>query len=107
MIEPSATIIRFQAALSSGKSRAPQPGSLSALLAGRKGEPRQARSAFAARWSAFIRAHFDSPLHAAVYFDMDEKSGRHWWDGTNTPQGWVVDYAVANIPGAAEWLALS
>jgi hypothetical protein len=53
---------------------------------------------------AFLRAHFQSPLHAAVFFDVDEKAARNWWEGVTGPMGWVVEYAVLNIPGAKTWL---
>lgn len=80
------------------------PGNLSGLLAGRRCDHRRFRALYPDRWSSFIRAHFQSSLHVAVFFDVDEKTARHWWEGTNTPQGWVVDFAVQNIPGAKQWL---
>lgn len=56
------------------------------------------------RWMGFLRAHFSGHMHAAVFFDVDEKTARLWWEGVNTPQGWVVDFAIQSIPAARAWL---
>lgn len=95
------TVVQFP---SPGAFAEDAPGKLSDLLAGRRCDPRRFRAMYPDRWSSFVRAHFQSPLHAAVFFDVDEKTARHWWEGTNTPQGWVVDFAVQFIPGARTWL---
>ena len=93
---PNAQIVRFQAAVS--------PGTLAGLLAGRPCDPRALRAAFPERWGRFVRAHFRNPLEVAVFFDVDEKTGRLWWEGSHGPQGWVVDFAIRSIPDAQHWL---
>lgn len=80
------------------------PGSLAGLLAGRRCDPQAFRRLYPGRWSAFIRSQFKSALHVAVFFDVDEKTARLWWEGTNAPQGWVVEYAIQSIPTARAWL---
>jgi hypothetical protein len=62
------------------------------------------RRMFRDRWGAFLRAHFHNALHVAVFFDVDEATARKWWNYVNEPSGWVVSYARAMIPGAAEFL---
>jgi len=91
-----AQVVRFQAP--------PSSGNLSDLLRGRPCDPRRFRAVYPDRWMAFIRAHFASPVHVAVFFDVDEKTARLWWEGTNAPQGWVVDFAIQSIASAAVWL---
>ena len=93
---PKAKIVRFQVSVSSGN--------LSDLLRGRPCDPRQFRAAFPRRWMAFLRAHFQSTVHVAAFFDTDEKTARLWWEGCNAPQGWAVDFAIQSIPSAVEWL---
>lgn len=84
--------------------RRPSPGEFSGLLAGRACDPRAFRRAYPDRWMNFMRAHFCNALHAAVFFDVDEKTARLWWEGVNSPQGWAVEFAIRSIPAAAEWL---
>lgn len=93
---PGAKCVKFQAAVS--------PGNLSDRLVGRPCDPRQFRAQFPQRWMRFLRAHFQSHLHAAVFFDVEEKTARLWWEGCNAPQGWAVDFAIMSIPTALEWL---
>ena len=76
-------------------------GPLSGLLSGRPCDPLAFRRLYPDRWSAFLRAQFRSPLEVAVFFDVNEKTARQWWEGVTGPQGWASAYAVAAIPGAA------
>ena len=89
-------IVRFQARQS--------PGNLSDLLAGRSCDPRRFRALYPDRWSAFLRAHFQNHMHVAVFFDVEEKTARLWWEGVTGPKGWVVDYAIRALPAARKWL---
>jgi len=75
-------------------------GNLAGLLSGRKADPMAYRRCFRDRWGAFLRAHFQSPLHVAVFFDVDESTARKWWSDINEPSGWVVAFAVKTVPGA-------
>jgi hypothetical protein len=97
ILHPSgAKVIRFQAGVS--------VGNFSGILSGRPCDPREFRAQFPCKWQGFLRAHFQSHLHAAVFFSVEEKTARLWWEGTNAPQGWAVDYAIQSIPSAASWL---
>jgi hypothetical protein len=96
-ISSGVQVIRFQ--------RAPSPGKLADLLAGRPCDPLAYRRVFPGRWTAFLRGHFLSPLHAAVFFDVDERTARHWWEGSSAPQAWVISFAIASIPDARAFLA--
>jgi hypothetical protein len=78
---------------------------LAGLLSGRRADPMAFRRLFRDRWGAFLRANFHSPLHVAVFFDVDEGTARKWWHQVNEPSGWVVAHAVQSIPGAREALA--
>ena len=84
---------------------APSPGtapdSLVGLLSGRPCDPMAFRRLYPDRWSAFLHAQFRSPLEVAVFFSVNEKTARQWWEGVTGPQGWASAYAVAAIPGAA------
>lgn len=93
---PAGKVVRFQAAKS--------PGKLSDLLSGRPCDPRELRARFPGMWMAFLKAHFQSHMHAAVFFSVEEKTARLWWEGCNAPQGWAVDFAIQSIPSAKEWL---
>lgn len=56
-------------------------------------DPRRFRSLYPDRWTAFLKSHFNGAAHVAVFFDVDAKTARNWWEGTTGPQGWAVDYA--------------
>ena len=62
------------------------------------------RALFPQRWSAFLRAHFRDPVHAAYFFNVDEKTARNWFEGVTGPQGWAVARAIAAVPTARAWL---
>ena len=93
---PGAQVVRFQAPRS--------PGGFPGMLAGRPCDPRRFRALYPDRWMTFLHAHFWNHTHVAVFFDVDERTARLWWEGTNAPQGWAVDFAVQSIPAAADWL---
>lgn len=80
-------------------------GNFAALLSGRMCDPRAFRRAYPDRWREFLRAHFHSALHVAVFFDVDERTVRHWWEGTTAPQAWVIAFAIQAVPGARQFLA--
>ncbi|EDM70810.1 hypothetical protein RAZWK3B_15473 [Roseobacter sp. AzwK-3b] len=63
------------------------------------------RRAFRDRWTDFLRAHFQSHMHVAVFFSVDEKTARLWWNYANEPRGWAVSYAMATIPSAPAFLS--
>ena len=80
------------------------PGNLATLLAGRPCDPRVFRRAYPDRWCDFLHQNFRSPLHAAVFFEVDERTVRHWWEGSTGPQAWAMAFAIQAIPGAKEFL---
>lgn len=82
-------------------------GELSGVLSGRRADPMAYRRAFRDRWGAFLRGHFQNPLHVAVFFGVDEKTARQWWNDVNQPSGWAVAYAREAVPGAAEFLKVA
>ncbi|WP_147127796.1 hypothetical protein [Shimia ponticola] len=51
----------------------------------------QFRAQTPARWQAFLHAHFSSAAEVAVFFDVDDKTGRNWWNGNRRPS---VDKAL-------------
>jgi hypothetical protein len=63
------------------------------------------RRSFPDRWSAFLRAHFASPVQVALFFDMqDTTTARHWWNGSNAPMAHFVMHAIDKIPEAINFL---
>ena len=59
------------------------------------------RQHFAARWSQFIRAKFDSPEEAAAHFGVDGSTAAKWWAGEHAPSGFAVAYAYEDFPAEA------
>lgn len=72
--------------------------------AGLPADPTAYRRAFRDRWGAFLRANFHNHLHVAVFFSVDERTSRNWWNDTTEPKGWAVSYARDQIPGARKAL---
>lgn len=62
------------------------------------------KTVFPTRWSAFLRAHFQSSAHVAFFFGVDDRTARHWLDGTTAPSGAVAIVACARIEGAVDFL---
>jgi hypothetical protein len=58
------------------------------------------RRQFPARWAAFLRAHFQGPLHVAMVFSVDERAARNWWEGVTAPRAEAAIAAVAAYPQA-------
>ncbi|MCF7700528.1 hypothetical protein [Loktanella sp. M215] len=54
------------------------------------------RQQFAATWSLFVRANFDSAAEVATIFRVDPSTAENWWTGSNAPQGWVVARAMTD-----------
>ena len=67
-------------------------------------DPRRYRALYPDLWCAFLHAHFRDALHVAFFFSVSERTGRDWWEGVTTSQGWAVAYAVETIPTAAAYL---
>lgn len=82
-------------------------GELSGAVSGRRADPMAYRRQFRDRWGAFLRAHFQNSLHVAVFFSVDEKTARQWWNDVNQPSGWAVAFARAAVPGADECLKVA
>jgi len=83
------------------EAASPSPGDfsgLSALLAGRKCDPMAYRRIYRGRWPEFLRSHFASADHVQVFFSVDNRTARNWWEGTTGPQGWASDYARLHFP---------
>lgn len=55
------------------------------------------RQQFAARWSNFIRANFESPEEAAMVFGVDGSTAKKWWVGSHAPSGFAVGYAYEHF----------
>ena len=79
-------------------------GDLAGLLSGRPCDPLRFRALYPDRWSAFLRAHFQSATHVSVFFEVDNRCARNWWEGTSGPQGWAVEFAIRSLPAAAQYL---
>lgn len=62
------------------------------------------KAVFPHRWADFLRAHFQSSTHVAFFFGVDDRTARHWLDGTTAPSGAVAIVACAKIDGAVEYL---
>lgn len=82
-------------------------GDLAGLLSGRPCDPMAFRRLYPHRWSGFLRAHFRNATEVAVFFSVNEKTARQWWEGLTGPQGWAAAYAVAAIPSASQHLLRS
>ena len=74
---------------------------------GVRADPMAYRRIFRDRWTDFLRAHFQSHLHVAVFFNVDEKTARQWWNYVTEPKGWAVSYARDQIPGARKALQVA
>ena len=72
----------------------------SGVHAGLPADPMAYRRQFRDRWTDFLRAHFQSHLHVAMFFSVDEKTSRQWWNYVTEPKGWAVNYAREHIPAA-------
>ena len=72
--------------------------------AGHSPDPRRYRALYPDLWHSFLRAHFRDHLHVAYWFGVSERTGRDWWEGITTSQGWAVAYAIETIPTAAAYL---
>jgi len=82
-------------------------GALGGEGAGRFSRPfdmHRYRTVFPGRWAGFLKAHFPDVITVAWAFSVDEKTARHWWNGTNAPSGAIAVAACAEIPGAIEYL---
>ena len=62
------------------------------------------RAVFPHRWADFLRQHFQSSTHVAAFFGVDDRTARHWLEGTTAPNGATAIFAVAAIPGAMQEL---
>lgn len=58
------------------------------------------KTVFPHLWADFLRAHFQSSVHVALFFGVDDRTARHWLEGTTAPCGATAILAVARIPGA-------
>ena len=54
------------------------------------------RQHFGRRWQRFVRAHFEDPIDCAHFFKVDVSTASNWWEGLNSPQGWVIGRALAD-----------
>lgn len=79
--------------MSSGKNSGERSGSRAAIL-------RQFRDQAPARWMAFLHAHFSGSTEVSAFFDVDEKTGRNWWNGVGRPSVDKTMYAQVIYPDA-------
>ena len=79
----------------------------SGVRAGVPADPMAYRRQFRDRWADFLRAHFQSHLHVAMFFSVDEKTSRQWWNYVTEPKGWAVNYARDHIPSAQDALKVA
>lgn len=77
------------------------------VRAGKPADPMAYRRKFRDQWGEFLRANFHNHLHVAVFFSIDEKTARMWWNFATEPKGWAVSYARDQIPGARAALAVA
>lgn len=63
------------------------------------------RRAFPARWGEFVRRHFRNVTDVAVFFDVEDRTARYWWEGRHAPAAPFVLRAVTAFPHAAAFLA--
>jgi hypothetical protein len=59
---------------------------LAGILAGRPIDLDGMRRRLPGLWSSFIRAHFRSSTEVGYFFQVDEKTARNWFNGTNEPR---------------------
>jgi hypothetical protein len=62
------------------------------------------RANFASLWAGMLRQNFENNVEAAAFFGVTERAVLNWMHETANPSGWIVAYAVKNIPGAAMML---
>lgn len=79
------------------------PGTLSGTEAGNpSGSARDIlrwfRDQAPARWQSFLHAHFASGLEVSLFFGVDEKTGRNWWNGVGRPTVDKALYAEMSFP---------
>ena len=79
----------------------------SGVSAGLPADPMAYRRQFRDKWTDFLRSHFQSHLHVALFFSVDERTSRNWWNYCTEPKGWAVSYARDTIPGAREALRIA
>lgn len=77
---------------------------LAGTPSGHSPDPRRYRALYPNLWHKFLHAHFRDHLHVAYSFGVSERTGRDWWEGVTTSQGWAVAYAIESIPTAAQYL---
>ncbi|MGP9790670.1 hypothetical protein [Roseinatronobacter sp. NSM] len=77
------------------------------VFAGLPADPMAYRRQFRDKWGDFLHAHFQSHLHVALFFSVDERTSRNWWNYVTEPKGWAVNYARDTIPGAKQALRLA
>ena len=90
-----------------GENARPVSGDRIVTFRPRVFDPIEARRAFPALWSAWLRSQFPSHLVVAVVFSVNEKTARLWWEGVNAPQGWAVSMARDSYASAAEMLRVA
>lgn len=59
---------------------------------------RQFRDETPARWQSFLQGHFASGLEVSLFFNVDEKTGRNWWNGVGRPALDKALYAELSFP---------
>ncbi|MFC0160864.1 hypothetical protein CDZ97_10265 [Mameliella alba] len=79
---------------------APSSGDFSGEYSGsRESILRQFRDQTPARWMSFLHAHFSGAQEVSAFFDVDEKTGRNWWNGVGRPTVDKALYAQMSFPG--------
>jgi hypothetical protein len=71
---------------------------------GRAFDMHRFKAVFPSKWASFLRANFRNSTHVAVFFDCDDRTARHWLEGTTAPSGAIAIVAASRIPGAVEFL---
>lgn len=67
-------------------------------------DPQDIRRRHPENWRDFLHAHYPTVMAVKYAFGVDYNTAKHWWHGTNAPQGWAVEFALKAVPGAAAWL---
>lgn len=76
----------------------PDAMSFGNLLRGRPADPYAIKRRLPGMWMGFLRAHFPTSSHVAVFFDVSERTAEYWWYGGTAPSGPAVALAAQTFP---------
>lgn len=91
----------------SGVDPALQSVDMPGILSGRPIDLDGMRRRLPSRWSAFIRAHFRTSTEVGYFFNVDEKTARNWFNGTNEPRLSAFTALMTRCPQPARIVILN